>query len=77
MGTDGSVVMVGTAQDESTDFAAVKLDKDGNLLWEWQVTKTNVLRMVTLGGWMSCVAAVPNTRCSTWYIIAPGLVLSV
>lgn len=38
LGKDGSVVLAGTAQQESNDFAVVKLNEDGGLLWEWQVT---------------------------------------
>ena len=38
MGQDGSVVVAGTVQGKSSDFAAVKLDNDGTLLWDWQVT---------------------------------------
>ena len=41
MGQDGSVVVAGTVKGESSDFAAVKLDDDGTLLWDWQVTHTN------------------------------------
>lgn len=39
LGKDGSVAMAGSVQ-ESKDFSAIKLDADGKLLWEWQVTNT-------------------------------------
>lgn len=39
-GNDGSVFMAGSVKQETTDFSAVKLDADGNMLWEWQVTNT-------------------------------------
>lgn len=37
VGEDQSVVMVGVVGESTQDFAAVKLDADGELLWEWQV----------------------------------------
>lgn len=50
MGLDGSVVLAGyTAGDWAAenqggnDFAAVKLDADGTLLWQWQVTQLPVV----------------------------------
>lgn len=40
---DGSVVLAGSTSGDwqgnnlgKSDFAAVKLDADGNLLWKWQ-----------------------------------------
>lgn len=38
IGKDGAVAVAGSVQQESNNFAAVKLDADGGLLWEWQVT---------------------------------------
>ena len=38
IGEDGSVAMAGSLKEKSSDFSAVKLDTDGILLWEWQVT---------------------------------------
>lgn len=43
MGGEGSVILVGNAGDGTRDTAAVKLDKDGALLWEWQVTDAHHL----------------------------------
>lgn len=43
MGKDGYVLLAGTAQDKQKTFAAVKLDGDGTLLWEWQVNKNPIL----------------------------------
>lgn len=57
MGLDGSVVLAGyTGGDWASpnaggnDFAAVKLDADGMLLWQWQVrqTKFDILPTVNL-----------------------------
>lgn len=52
MGKDGSVVMVGSAQKESNELAAVKLDAEGNFLWEWQVTDMPVLSVFVYVGSM-------------------------
>lgn len=42
--SDGSTVLVGSTEGDwnatnagSRDFAAVKLDEDGTVLWKWQV----------------------------------------
>lgn len=40
MATDNSIFLAGSQNGLNTssgDFAVVKLDADGDLLWEWQV----------------------------------------
>lgn len=71
MGKDGSVVLAGSTDgnwnahpsDGTHDFAAVKLDVDGNVLWRWRVNKnphnTHVLSLMNF-----CVAALPRA-CET------------
>lgn len=40
MGADGSVVLVGTILNGlEDDFVAFKLDSEGMVLWQWQVTR--------------------------------------
>ena len=43
MGKDRSVAIAGSVTQESNDFSAIKLDVDGRLLWEWQVTNKLLL----------------------------------
>lgn len=38
VGDNGSVAMIGYGGDWPHAVAAVVLDQDGDLLWEWQVT---------------------------------------
>ena len=46
---DESVVMVGV-RGENTDFYGVKLDADGGVVWEWEVSHLLVnVRPVTPG----------------------------
>lgn len=54
IGNDGSVVISGytygswavtqAGDDEDTDFVAMAMDADGNVLWEYQVGNKSVLR---------------------------------
>lgn len=56
MGKDGSAYLAGRtygpynkAIDDDNDFAAVKLDSDGNVLWRWQVRNAGRARIQPLG----------------------------
>lgn len=58
MGKDGNVVLAGTAHNEQRKFAAVKLDEDGTLLWEWQV-KNNLISYSASGYILTMMSAPP------------------